>query len=110
MWRPAVDFPVDALAREARSADLVVIGPMWVSGDAYGSLDPGEAILRLGRPALFVPGDVAGPPPLAYKHPGGSPNRPALLAIRAWSLLIFPPGCATRGRSRSVSAVTVTAR
>ena len=58
-WRPAVDFPVDALAREARSADLVVIGPMLVPGDAYGSLDPGEAILRLGRPALFVPGDVA---------------------------------------------------
>jgi nucleotide-binding universal stress UspA family protein len=59
LWRPAVDFPVDALAREARSADLVVIGPMWVSGDAYGSLDPGKAILRLGRPALFVPGDVS---------------------------------------------------
>ena len=57
LWRSAIDFPVDALAREARSADLVVIGPMLVPGDSYCSLDPGEAILRLGRPALFVPGD-----------------------------------------------------
>jgi nucleotide-binding universal stress UspA family protein len=58
LWRPSVDFPVNALCREARSADLVVIGPIWVSGDAYGSLDPGKAILGLGRPALYVPGDV----------------------------------------------------
>ena len=57
-WRRFVDFPLNALPREARSADLVVIGAMRVPGDAYGSLDPGEAILRLGRPALFVPGDV----------------------------------------------------
>ena len=59
LWRPFVDFPLDALAREARSADLAVIGPMRVPGDAYGWLDPGEAILRLGRPALFVPGNVS---------------------------------------------------
>ena len=58
MWRPIVDFPVDALAREARGADLIVIGPMRVPGDTYGSLDPGEAILKLGRPALFVPDSI----------------------------------------------------
>ncbi len=59
LWRPVIDFPVDALAREARSADLVIIGPMRVPGDTYGSLDPGEAILRLGRAALFVPASVS---------------------------------------------------
>ncbi len=59
LWRPVIDFPVDAVAREARSADLIVIGPSPRTGDAYVSLDPGEAILRLGRPALFVPGNVS---------------------------------------------------
>ncbi len=59
LWRPVIDFPVDAVAREARSADLIVIGPMSSAGDAYVSFDPGEAILRLGRPALFVPGNVS---------------------------------------------------
>jgi nucleotide-binding universal stress UspA family protein len=58
-WRSAIDFPVHALAREARSADLAVIGPMQVPGDSYCCLSPGEAILRLGRPALFVPNDVS---------------------------------------------------
>ena len=58
LWQSAVDFPVDALARGARSADLIVIGPMWAPGDAYSSVDPGEVILRLGRPALFVPRGV----------------------------------------------------
>ena len=59
LWRPVIDFPVDAVAREARSADLIVIGPMPKAEDAYVSLDPGEAILRLGRPVLFVPGNVS---------------------------------------------------
>ena len=58
-WRSVFDFPVDALAREARSADLAVIGPMLVPGDSYCCLNPGEAILKLGRPALFVPNDVS---------------------------------------------------
>ena len=58
-WRSVFDFPVDALARESRSADLAVIGPMLVPGDSYCCLNPGEAILKLGRPALFVPNDVS---------------------------------------------------
>jgi nucleotide-binding universal stress UspA family protein len=54
-WRPVFDFPADALAREARSADLVVLGRTRGPGDGYSSLDPGGTILRLGRPALVVP-------------------------------------------------------
>jgi len=57
-WRPVVDFPVEALAREARSADLVVIGQTRGPGDAYNSLDPGAAVLRIGRPALVVPDGI----------------------------------------------------
>jgi nucleotide-binding universal stress UspA family protein len=58
-WRAVLDFPVEALTREARSADLVVIGQMKEPGSAYSSLAPGEAILKMGRPTLVVPEGVA---------------------------------------------------
>ena len=49
-WRAIVDFPTDAPAREARSADLLVIGWSRGAGDAYSLFDPGGAILKSGRP------------------------------------------------------------
>ena len=58
-WRPILDFPIDALAREARCADLVIIGRTRSLGDAYSSLDPGAALLRIGRPILLVPDGVS---------------------------------------------------
>lgn len=64
-WRPVLDFPVEALTAEARSADLVVIDRSKGPGDAYSSLDPGAAILALGRPALVVPDGVTS---LAAEH------------------------------------------
>ena len=54
-WRPVLDYPADALAHEARSADLVVIGQKKGPGESLGSLDPGEALLKIGRPTLVVP-------------------------------------------------------
>jgi nucleotide-binding universal stress UspA family protein len=56
-WCQILDYPADALAREARSADLVVIGQKV--GDFLNPLDPGEALLKLGRPALVVPDGVS---------------------------------------------------
>jgi nucleotide-binding universal stress UspA family protein len=53
-WRSVLDFPNQALAREARSADLIVIGRMKAPGGAYNSLDPGGAILKMGRPTLVA--------------------------------------------------------
>ena len=58
-WRTAFDFPAIALARAARTVDLVVIGRSAGCGDPYTSLDPGDALLRLGRPALVVPDEVS---------------------------------------------------
>ena len=58
-WRPVLDYPAEALAREARSADLVVIGQTKGPGSALGSLDPGEALLKIGRPTLVVPDGVS---------------------------------------------------
>lgn len=58
-WRPILDYANDALAHEARSADLVVIGRMESSGDSLTSLDPGEVLLKIGRPTLVVPEGVS---------------------------------------------------
>jgi hypothetical protein len=40
-WRAVLDFPNEALALEARSADLVVIGRTAAPGDVYSALSPG---------------------------------------------------------------------
>jgi nucleotide-binding universal stress UspA family protein len=58
-WRSALDFPSDVVAREARSADLVIVGQTKTPGDAYSSFDPGVALLRIGRPTLIVPDKVS---------------------------------------------------
>jgi nucleotide-binding universal stress UspA family protein len=57
-WRSMLDFPIDALTREARSADLIVIGQSRGLGDVYRSLDSGRAVLGMGRPTLIVPDGV----------------------------------------------------
>jgi nucleotide-binding universal stress UspA family protein len=54
-WRSAIDLPSEALAREARAADLVVIGRERSVADSYRSVDPGSVILKTGRPVLAVP-------------------------------------------------------
>ena len=58
-WRAMLDFRAVALPREARSADLVIIGQVKAPVNAYTALDPGEAILKAGRPMLVVPDEVS---------------------------------------------------
>jgi len=58
-WRALLDFPNDALMRDARSADLILIPRTKGSEDPYRSLDPGGAILNVGRPTLVVPDGVS---------------------------------------------------
>ena len=55
-WRSMLDSPGELLLREARAADLLVIGRRR-SGDDH---DPGVILLRAGRPILLVP-DTARP-------------------------------------------------
>jgi nucleotide-binding universal stress UspA family protein len=54
-WRAVLEFPTDALTREARSADLIVIGHAARTQSIYGSLDPAGVVLTTGRPTLVVP-------------------------------------------------------
>jgi nucleotide-binding universal stress UspA family protein len=57
-WRAGVDSPTEFMAREARGADLIIIGRDRIPGDLYSILDPGATILKAGRPVLVVPNGV----------------------------------------------------
>jgi nucleotide-binding universal stress UspA family protein len=57
-WRAVLGVPTVALAREARIADLIIIAQHGGARDVYTGLDPGGAILRVGRPTLVVPDGV----------------------------------------------------
>ena len=54
-WRPILDYPTDALAREARSADLVVIGQMKGPGDSFArSIRVKRFLKSAARRSLFL--------------------------------------------------------
>jgi nucleotide-binding universal stress UspA family protein len=54
-WRSSTDFPRELIPKEARAADLLVIGQSMLPGDVVHSYDPGTIILAAGRPVLVVP-------------------------------------------------------
>jgi nucleotide-binding universal stress UspA family protein len=66
-WRSAIELPTELVVREARSADLLILGGTRhpVLRDPYRSVDPGAVLLRAGRPLLIVP---AGATSLAAKR------------------------------------------
>ena len=55
-WRSVLDAPVEAVAREARAADLVIVGNTRENMDPHRALDPNVLVLKIGRPVLVVPG------------------------------------------------------
>ncbi len=57
-WRGGLDFPIDIVLREARAADLIIVGRERASGDLYSSLDAGSVVLQAGRPVLLVPDSI----------------------------------------------------
>lgn len=60
-WRSFLECPGDALAREARAADLIVTGRDGEFGPSglRRSAAPGGVLMRAGRPVLFVPPSIA---------------------------------------------------
>jgi nucleotide-binding universal stress UspA family protein len=80
-WRSALDFPAQVLVREARGADLVVIGQKPRPVNDYLSVDPAGAILKMGRPTLVVPEETS---TLSAEHivVGWNDTREARRAIR----------------------------
>jgi nucleotide-binding universal stress UspA family protein len=59
-WRSSLDSSFDLLSREARAADLVIVGPRRNAAHLHDLIDPGAVLLRAGRPVLVVP-DTAAP-------------------------------------------------
>jgi nucleotide-binding universal stress UspA family protein len=57
-WRAANDLPDDVVAREARAADLVIVGRVAPSASVLRAVDAGRVVLRAGRPVLVVPPGV----------------------------------------------------
>ena len=57
-WRSALDFPTEFVTREARGADLGIVGRGQAPGGTSGSLDPGDLLMRVGRPVLRAPKGV----------------------------------------------------
>jgi len=53
--RSFVEFPTGCIAREARAADLLVIGREYAIDDPYLDPDPAVVVLKAGRPVLIVP-------------------------------------------------------
>ena len=53
-WRTVQDYPSNALIGQARTADLIVVGPRSSSGAAR-TCDPADVVMGAGRPVLVVP-------------------------------------------------------
>jgi nucleotide-binding universal stress UspA family protein len=59
-WRTALEYPSELLVREARAADLIIVGPRHMEDHRGDLVDPGVVLLRAGRPVLVVP-DIVSP-------------------------------------------------
>jgi nucleotide-binding universal stress UspA family protein len=64
-WRTALELPSDLVAREARAADLIIVGPRHTGGPLHDLVEPGVILLRAGRPVLVVPDVIT---PLHLRH------------------------------------------
>lgn len=58
-WRSALQLPARYLAREARAADLVIVGGDGNAiSDPFAIAGPSDLVLQAGRPLLVVPSSV----------------------------------------------------
>src|SRR6516162_8928319 len=58
-WRTALDLPYELVSREARAADLIIVGTRHTGHSVHDLIDPGAILLRAGRPVLVVPDTIA---------------------------------------------------
>jgi nucleotide-binding universal stress UspA family protein len=54
-WRGILDDATQVVTKEARAADLLIVGRGQIPPGPYYTLDPSVAIFRMGRPVLLVP-------------------------------------------------------
>jgi nucleotide-binding universal stress UspA family protein len=58
-WRTALELPYELVSREARAADLIIVGARHTGHSVHDLVDPGVILLRAGRPVLVVPHTIA---------------------------------------------------
>jgi len=58
-WRTALELPYELMSREARAADLIIVGARHTGHSVHDLVDPGVILLRAGRPVLVVPDTIA---------------------------------------------------
>ena len=51
-WRTALELPSELVAREARAADVVLVGQTRTGSEVRDLIEPGVILLRAGRPIL----------------------------------------------------------
>jgi nucleotide-binding universal stress UspA family protein len=57
-WRSSIGPADEFLARQARAADLIVVGGETSAGHPYASFDAGALLMNAGRPVLMVPNNL----------------------------------------------------
>jgi nucleotide-binding universal stress UspA family protein len=80
-WRSALELPYELVSREARAADLIIVGARHTGGDVHDLVDPGVILLRAGRPLLVVP-DAVAPPQLRRAVVAWKETRECRRAVR----------------------------
>ena len=60
-WRGQVGFPSDVVGQAIRAADLLILGRLDPARGGNRSIDPGDALMAMGRPILIVPPAPARP-------------------------------------------------
>jgi nucleotide-binding universal stress UspA family protein len=60
-WRASLELPYELVSREARAADLIILGARHAGGSVDELVDPGAILLRAGRPILVAPATVGSP-------------------------------------------------
>lgn len=54
-WRGQIGFPLGMVGQAIRAADLLILGRLDPARGPQRSIDPGDALMALGRPVLIVP-------------------------------------------------------
>jgi nucleotide-binding universal stress UspA family protein len=80
-WRTALELPYELVSREARAADLIIVGARHTGGNVHDLVDPGVILLRAGRPLLVVP-DAVAPPQLCRVVVAWKETRECRRAVR----------------------------
>ena len=81
LWRAGVDDPEEFTARQARRADLIILGPDSRWPRLRNAVDPGDVLMAAGRPVLVAPPNAALKPMLAHILIGWKDCREARRAV-----------------------------